>query len=53
VAWALFILRLSIFLVLIMWTPDKFVNPDHAAGGFKNFYMDDNLNTVAVSIVIS
>jgi hypothetical protein len=35
---ALFFLRLSVFLVMLMWTIDKFVRPDHAAGVFENFY---------------
>jgi len=35
---ALFILRVSIFLVMFMWTLDKFVRPDHAIQVFKVFY---------------
>ncbi len=35
---ALFFLRLSVFLVMTMWTIDKFVRPDHAASVFENFY---------------
>jgi hypothetical protein len=35
---ALLSLRLSIFLVFLMWTLDKFLNPDHAAAVFENFY---------------
>lgn len=35
---ALLSLRLGVFLVMLMWTLDKFVAPDHAAGifGFDN-----------------
>ncbi|TAL88959.1 MAG: hypothetical protein EPN69_00175 [Rhodanobacter sp.] len=31
-------LRLSVFLVMLMWTVDKFLRPEHAAGVFANFY---------------
>lgn len=31
-------LRLGVFIVMFMWTLDKFVNPQHAAGIFQNFY---------------
>ena len=34
----LFFLRISIALVLIMWTVDKFVNPAHGAGVYEKFY---------------
>lgn len=30
--------RLSIFLVMLMWTLDKFVNPQHAIGVYEKFY---------------
>lgn len=35
---SLFLLRISVFLVMFMWTMDKFVNPDHAAAVFAHFY---------------
>ncbi len=35
---ALLSLRLSVFLVMLMWTLDKLLNPGHAAGVFENFY---------------
>jgi len=38
IANALLLLRLGVFLVILMWTLDKFINPDHAAGIFANFY---------------
>jgi hypothetical protein len=28
--WSLLLLRLTVFLVMFMWTIDKFVNPGHA-----------------------
>ena len=43
----LLILRLSVFLVMLMWTIDKFVRPEHAAAVYKNFYFISGLsNTI-------
>ena len=36
--WSLFSLRLSVFIVMAMWTLDKFVNPGHSARIFEHFY---------------
>ncbi len=36
--WSLFSLRLGVFIVMIMWTLDKFVNPGHSARIFEKFY---------------
>jgi putative oxidoreductase len=38
VANALLLLRLSVFVVMLMWTLDKFINPDHSAAVYANFY---------------
>jgi putative oxidoreductase len=35
---SLMLLRLTVFLVMLMWTLDKIVNPDHAAKVFESFY---------------
>ncbi len=35
---SLLALRLSVFLVMFMWTLDKFVNPEHAMKVYENFY---------------
>lgn len=35
---SLLALRLGVFLVMLMWTLDKFVNPQHAGAVFENFY---------------
>ena len=35
---ALLTLRLGVFIVMIMWTLDKFVQPEHTAGVFASFY---------------
>ncbi len=31
-------LRLGVFLVMLMWTLDKFLNPGHSSAVFANFY---------------
>jgi len=35
---ALLIMRIGVFVVMIMWSIDKIVNPGHAADVFKGFY---------------
>lgn len=35
---SLLMLRMSVFLVMLVWTLDKFVNPEHASRVFANFY---------------
>ena len=36
--WSLLSLRLGVFIVMLMWTLDKFVNPGHGAAIFEKFY---------------
>src|SRR5918995_921662 len=38
IATALLTLRVGVFVVMLMWTLDKFVNVSHAARVFENFY---------------
>ena len=35
---ALLILRITVFLVMLVWTIDKFVRPAHAASVYEHFY---------------
>jgi hypothetical protein len=37
----LFLLRIGVFIVMLMWTLDKFLRPAHSAGVFKKFYQLD------------
>lgn len=37
----LLLLRIGVFIVMLMWTLDKFVRPGHTAGVFKKFYQVD------------
>jgi putative oxidoreductase len=35
---ALLVLRVTVFLVMVIWTIDKFVRPAHAASVYEHFY---------------
>ena len=48
---ALFSLRISIFLVMLMWTLDKFINPSHATHIYEKFYFIAGLGE-AVMLVL-
>jgi hypothetical protein len=37
-SWSLLTLRLTVFIVMAIWTLDKFVNPLHSARIFEHFY---------------
>lgn len=36
---ALFLLRVGVFIVMLLWTVDKFVAPGHASGVYEGFYL--------------
>jgi hypothetical protein len=36
--WSLFTMRLGIFIVMFVWTLDKFINPGHSIAIFNKFY---------------
>jgi len=48
---ALLALRLGVFIVMIMWTLDKFVAPEHAARVWENFYLIGGLGPTAFYII--
>jgi len=48
---SLFLLRISTFLVLGMWTLDKFVNPQHGSSIFERYYQIPGLSHSTVYIV--
>ncbi len=43
---SLLTLRLSIFFVMLMWTLDKFIRPEHAASVFEKYYFVGGLGQV-------
>lgn len=48
---ALLALRLGVFLVMFMWTIDKFINPEHASRVFAKFYLIDGLSNLLAYLV--
>jgi len=48
---SLYTLRLGVFLVMIMWTIDKFINPEHTAKVFKHFYLIGGVSNVMAYIM--
>jgi hypothetical protein len=46
--YSLFFLRVSVLLVMVMWTVDKFVNPEHAARILDKFYAISGVGTQIV-----
>ena len=51
---ALLILRVTVFLVMLIWTIDKFIRPDHAASVYEHFYFLRGLGpTIIYSIGIA
>lgn len=48
---ALLMLRLGVFLVMLMWTLDKFVNPGHAAAVFENFYGLSGVGGIVLTVL--
>jgi len=49
--WSLLLLRLGVFIVMIVWTIDKFVNPGHSIKIFEHFYNIDGLNEVIAYVL--
>lgn len=50
-SWALFALRLSVFIVMFVWTLDKFVNPAHGMKVFEHFYGIAGMQTTMVYLL--
>lgn len=38
ITWSLLSLRITVFAVMLFWTLDKFVQPEHSANVFEGFY---------------
>ncbi len=47
----LLFLRLTVFLVMAIWTADKLVRPEHAAAVFKKFYGVAGLGPAAFTAI--
>ena len=45
---SLLFLRVTVFLVMFMWTIDKFINPGHAAKVYESFYYIAGLESIVL-----
>lgn len=50
-AWSLLTLRLSVFIVMLIWALDKWINPAHTAAVFDNFYGISGLGEMAAAVL--
>jgi len=48
---SLLLLRLGVFIVMLMWTLDKFVQPNHAGAVFAGFYGLDGVGAGAMAVL--
>ena len=48
---ALLALRLSVFLVMLVWTLDKLLAPDHAAAVYERFYFIGGLAPAVMYVI--
>ena len=48
---ALLTLRLTVFLVMLVWTLDKLLAPGHAARVFENFYFISGIGSPAMRVI--
>lgn len=48
---ALLMLRLGVFVVMFIWTIDKFVRPEHATKIFANFYFIGGLGNLPIYLI--
>ena len=48
---ALLFLRIGVFIVMLMWTLDKLVKPEHAASVFKKFYLIGGLDHATLMVI--
>ena len=51
ITWSLLLLRIGVFIVMFMWTLDKFVQPDHAGAVFEGFYGLGGLDATAFYVI--
>lgn len=51
IATALPLLRLGVFIVMFVWTLDKFLNPQHSAAVFANFYGLEGLGGTVLALI--
>jgi putative oxidoreductase len=48
---SLLLLRYGVALVFLMWTIDKLIRPDHAAGVFSHFYLIEGIAPMVLKVL--
>lgn len=48
---ALLCLRVGVFVVMALWSVDKILNPEHAAGVFETFYLIGGMGPTALAAI--
>lgn len=48
---SLLLLRIGVFIVMFAWTADKFIDPDHAARVYENFYFIGGMGKAIMMII--
>lgn len=48
---SLLLLRLGVFIVMFMWTIDKFINPGHAAKVYEKFYYIAGMESAVMYVI--
>jgi putative oxidoreductase len=48
---ALLVLRVTVFVVMLIWTIDKFIRPAHAASVYEHFYFIRGLGPAMVYLI--
>src|SRR6266487_3077926 len=48
---ALLVLRVTVFVVILVWTIDKFVRPSHAASVYEHFYFLRGLGPATTYVI--
>lgn len=49
--WSLLFMRVGVFVVMLMWTLDKFINPEHAAKVYQKFYWLAGFNDTVMALI--
>jgi hypothetical protein len=48
---SLLLLRLGVFLLMFMWTIDKFIQPQHATAVYEKFYFIEGLGAISSYLI--
>jgi len=47
----LFLLRVGVFVVMLMWTLDKFLHPEHSTSVYEHFYFLPGLSSIVFYLI--